>query len=83
MIDTLSSGYMSPEYAVDGEFSVKSDVFAFGVLLLEMLSNKRNRGFTHPDHHHNLVGHVSLNKLKIMLFLSYFLLFLSMVLIKC
>ena len=59
MIDTSSSGYMSPEYAVDGEFSVKSDVFAFGVLLLEILSGKKNRRFTHPDHHHNLVGHVS------------------------
>ncbi|XP_017979707.1 PREDICTED: uncharacterized protein LOC18593792 [Theobroma cacao] len=50
-------GYMSPEYAVDGEFSVKSDVFAFGVLILEILSGKKNRGFTHPDHHHNLLGH--------------------------
>ncbi|XVF04058.1 hypothetical protein REPUB_Repub05bG0048300 [Reevesia pubescens] len=50
-------GYMSPEYAVDGEFSVKSDVFAFGVLLLEIISGKKNRGFSHPDHHHNLLGH--------------------------
>ncbi|XP_017980559.1 PREDICTED: G-type lectin S-receptor-like serine/threonine-protein kinase At4g27290 [Theobroma cacao] len=50
-------GYMSPEYAVDGEFSVKSDVFSFGVLMLEILSGKKNRGFTHPDHHHNLLGH--------------------------
>ncbi|KAF3662314.1 hypothetical protein FXO38_11231 [Capsicum annuum] len=29
-------GYMSPEYAVDGIFSVKSDVFSFGVLMLEI-----------------------------------------------
>ncbi|KAL0432909.1 UNVERIFIED_CONTAM: G-type lectin S-receptor-like serine/threonine-protein kinase [Sesamum latifolium] len=29
-------GYMSPEYAVDGLFSVKSDVFSFGVLVLEI-----------------------------------------------
>ncbi|CAL9124505.1 unnamed protein product, partial [Musa acuminata var. zebrina] len=26
-------GYMSPEYAMDGIFSVKSDVFSFGVLI--------------------------------------------------
>ncbi|XP_018623629.1 G-type lectin S-receptor-like serine/threonine-protein kinase SD1-1 isoform X2 [Nicotiana tomentosiformis] len=51
-------GYMSPEYAAEGNFSVKSDVFSFGVLVLEILSGKRNRGFFHPDHHHNLLGHV-------------------------
>ncbi|XP_048140196.1 G-type lectin S-receptor-like serine/threonine-protein kinase SD1-1 [Rhodamnia argentea] len=50
-------GYMSPEYAFDGKFSVKSDVFSFGVLLLEIVSSKRNRGFQHPKHHHTLLGH--------------------------
>ncbi|KAI8011071.1 G-type lectin S-receptor-like serine/threonine-protein kinase [Camellia lanceoleosa] len=50
-------GYMSPEYAVDGLFSVKSDVFSFGVLVLEIVSGKKNRGFYHPDHHLNLLGH--------------------------
>ncbi|XP_058210789.1 G-type lectin S-receptor-like serine/threonine-protein kinase At4g27290 isoform X1 [Rhododendron vialii] len=50
-------GYMSPEYAIDGKFSVKSDVFSLGVLLLEIVSGKRNRGFIHPDHHHSLLGH--------------------------
>ncbi|KAL0284555.1 UNVERIFIED_CONTAM: G-type lectin S-receptor-like serine/threonine-protein kinase [Sesamum angustifolium] len=50
-------GYMSPEYAVDGLFSVKSDVFSFGVLVLEIVSGKRNRGFSHSEHHLNLLGH--------------------------
>ncbi|KAG6636520.1 hypothetical protein CIPAW_11G116700 [Carya illinoinensis] len=50
-------GYMSPEYAVHGQYSVKSDVFSFGVLVLEILSGKKNRGFCHPDHHLNLLGH--------------------------
>lgn len=54
------SGYMSPEYAVDGLFSVKSDVFSFGVLVLEIVSGKKNRGFSHNDHSLNLLGHVSL-----------------------
>ena len=55
----LHSGYMSPEYAVDGKFSVKSDVFSFGVLVLEIVSGKKNRGFSHQDHNLNLLGHVS------------------------
>ncbi|THG19382.1 G-type lectin S-receptor-like serine/threonine-protein kinase At4g27290 isoform X1 [Camellia sinensis] len=50
-------GYMSPEYAIDGLFSIKSDVFSFGVLVLEIISGKKNRGFYHPDHNLNLLGH--------------------------
>lgn len=50
---------MPPEYAMDGHFSFKSDVYSFGVLLLELLSGKKNKGFFHPDHKLNLLGHVS------------------------
>ncbi|XP_065878498.1 cysteine-rich receptor-like protein kinase 44 [Euphorbia lathyris] len=35
-------GYMAPEYAMHGQFSVKSDVFSFGVLILEILSGQRS-----------------------------------------
>lgn len=49
---------MSPEYAAEGIFSVKSDVFSFGVLVLEIVSGKKNWRFSHPDHEHNLLGHV-------------------------
>ncbi|KAL4639388.1 hypothetical protein ACB092_03G213900 [Castanea dentata] len=38
-------GYMSPEYALDGIFSIKSDIFSFGVVLLEIISGKKNTGF--------------------------------------
>ncbi|KAI3952742.1 hypothetical protein MKW92_007240 [Papaver armeniacum] len=38
-------GYMAPEYAMRGHFSVKSDVFSFGVLVLEILSGKRINSF--------------------------------------
>ncbi|CAL5441339.1 unnamed protein product [Camellia sinensis] len=50
-------GYMSPEYAIDGLFSMKSDVFSFGVIILEIMSGKRNRMFHHSDHDLNLLGH--------------------------
>ncbi|CAH1449865.1 unnamed protein product [Lactuca virosa] len=50
-------GYMSPEYALDGVFSIKSYVFSFGVLVLEIVSGKKNRGFIHPEHDNNLIGH--------------------------
>ncbi|KAL2232050.1 UNVERIFIED_CONTAM: Cysteine-rich receptor-like protein kinase 41 [Sesamum indicum] len=33
-------GYMAPEYATHGQFSIKSDVFSFGVLVLELVSGK-------------------------------------------
>ncbi|KAK4857603.1 hypothetical protein QYF36_003278 [Acer negundo] len=48
-------GYMSPEYALDGIFSTKSDVFSFGVMLLEIISGKKNRGFFHDDPYSNLI----------------------------
>ncbi|KAG5119356.1 hypothetical protein JHK82_033776 [Glycine max] len=50
-------GYMAPEYAADGIFSVKTDVFSFGILLLEILSGKRNRGFYLENQSANLVTH--------------------------
>ncbi|KAL8512887.1 hypothetical protein ACS0TY_019148 [Phlomoides rotata] len=54
------SGYLSPKYVVDGLFSVKSDVFSFGVLVLEIVSGKKNRGFIlHSSSLDNDIGHVS------------------------
>ena len=69
------NGYMSPEYAVDGRFSVKSDVFSMGVLMLEIVSAMKIRNFFHPNHHHNLLGYVS-GKLSLSLSLSLSLPFL-------
>ncbi|GLU09098.1 hypothetical protein SLE2022_259740 [Rubroshorea leprosula] len=49
-------GYMAPEYAIDGQFSIKSDVFSFGILLLEIISGMKNKGFYHVNHSVNLIG---------------------------
>lgn len=49
-------GYMSPEYAMDGIFSAKSDVFSFGVLVLEIVSGQRNKGVFLYEPYANLLG---------------------------
>ncbi|VAH69439.1 unnamed protein product [Triticum turgidum subsp. durum] len=50
-------GYMAPEYASEGIYSIKSDVFSFGVLLLEILSGQRNSGFHQHEDFLNLLGY--------------------------
>ncbi|XAR66349.1 Non-specific serine/threonine protein kinase [Bertholletia excelsa] len=50
-------GYMSPEYAMEGIFSIKSDVFSFGVLLLEIISGRKNNSY-YQDNSVNLIGYV-------------------------
>ncbi|KAH1247618.1 G-type lectin S-receptor-like serine/threonine-protein kinase [Glycine max] len=50
-------GYMPPEYAARGHFSVKSDVFSYGVIVLEIVTGKKNREFSDPECYNNLLGH--------------------------
>ncbi|KAM0943870.1 putative protein kinase RLK-Pelle-DLSV family [Dioscorea sansibarensis] len=38
-------GYMAPEYAMHGHFSVKSDVYSYGVMVLEIVTGRKNKGF--------------------------------------
>ncbi|CAA2956867.1 cysteine-rich receptor-like protein kinase 10 isoform X1 [Olea europaea var. sylvestris] len=50
-------GYMSPEYAMHGQFSIKSDVFSFGVLVLEIISSKKNSSFYQSDGAEDLLSY--------------------------
>ncbi|KAL3526401.1 hypothetical protein ACH5RR_011057 [Cinchona calisaya] len=38
-------GYMAPEYLVKGQLTEKADVYSFGVLVLEMVSGRKNNAF--------------------------------------
>eukprot|EP00253_Pinus_taeda_P024151 PITA_24151 len=42
-------GYMAPEYAMHGQLSVKVDVYSFGVLVLEIVSARKNSDANLPD----------------------------------
>ncbi|KAF8046199.1 hypothetical protein N665_3953s0002 [Sinapis alba] len=42
-------GYMSPEYAWTGMFSEKSDIYSFGVMLLEIISGERISRFSYGE----------------------------------
>ena len=53
------SGYMAPEYAYHGHFSVKSDVFSFGVLVLEMICGQKNGYFRNEENGEDLLTYVS------------------------
>ncbi|XP_019177094.1 PREDICTED: G-type lectin S-receptor-like serine/threonine-protein kinase At4g27290 [Ipomoea nil] len=50
-------GYMSPEYAGHGIFSIKSDVFSFGISILEIISGRRNSEFINEDQYETLPRH--------------------------
>ncbi|KAG8481916.1 hypothetical protein CXB51_026655 [Gossypium anomalum] len=50
-------GYMAPEYAIHGIVSTKTDVFSFGVLLLEIVSGKKTNSCYHPERPLNLIGY--------------------------
>ncbi|KAK1439844.1 hypothetical protein QVD17_05666 [Tagetes erecta] len=50
-------GYMAPEYALEGFFSVKSDVFSFGVVVLEIISGKKNIASSQLRQNLSLLGY--------------------------
>ncbi|KAG6511085.1 putative receptor-like protein kinase At4g00960 [Zingiber officinale] len=51
-------GYMAPEYGIHGLFSVKSDVYSYGVLVLEILIGRKNSDYQGSEYPIELVTHV-------------------------
>ncbi|KAL5677483.1 hypothetical protein ACJX0J_013614, partial [Zea mays] len=43
-----TNGYMAPEYLMHGDLSTKADVFSFGVVVLEIVSGRKNSAFVPP-----------------------------------
>ncbi|CAN6684301.1 unnamed protein product [Malus baccata var. baccata] len=41
----IKCGYMSPEYAIDGFYLIKSDMYSFGVMVLEIVKGKETEDF--------------------------------------
>lgn len=52
---------MAPEYVTRRHFSVKSDVFSFGVLVLEIVSGQKNSSFRIGEQEEDLLTYVSSN----------------------
>lgn len=53
------SGYMAPEYAMHGYLSVKTDVFSYGILVLEIVSGRKNHDGQHGAEKADLLSYVS------------------------
>lgn len=57
---------MAPEYAILGQFLIKSDVFSFGVVVLEIITGQKNN-FRNGENREYLPSYVSLLTLHVLI----------------
>ena len=63
---------MSPEYAMFGQYSEKSDVFSFGVIVLEIISGKKNTSRHDSQYADGLLSYVSYDSVSLFYIVSVF-----------
>ncbi|XP_010913053.1 cysteine-rich receptor-like protein kinase 6 isoform X2 [Elaeis guineensis] len=51
-------GYMAPEYVMHGQLSVKSDVYSYGVLVLEIITGRKNSSFSNSESGKYLLSYI-------------------------
>nr|CAB3454550.1 unnamed protein product [Digitaria exilis] len=49
-------GYMCPEYVMHGQYSTKSDVFSFGILVIEIVTGQRNTGHHFCEQNEDIIS---------------------------
>lgn len=52
-------GYCAPDYAMTGQLTFKSDIYSFGVVLLELITGRKAIDHTRPSNELSLVAWVS------------------------
>lgn len=75
-------GYIAPEYSLCASLSIRSDIYSFGVVLLEIITGRKALDWTRPDAEQNLAYWVCFLFPEIWLALvfspsSFFLLYIS------
>ena len=56
----ICSVYIAPKYVMFGQFSIKSNIFRFGVLILEIVSGQKITSFCNGEKVEYLLNYVSM-----------------------